>query len=240
MNKYSVLILYPEYVADSYGAAYYAHVEAESPDDAIKSAIAECMRQQFVNIKRQGRLADSRRRAARAALRCVMARVKAENAPQVAPASCPHPVQPMTECDVCAQTGAGVWTVADSRTGLGGGRVVYRATDDALSSYWFPSIHMPREHSRITLEVVSVRIQHLQDISESDARAEGVCFDSGWESEDGSNGSGWLDYLSNDESFAFQTPTRSYQSLWASIYGAESWESNPLVWVCEFKKAEPA
>lgn len=42
MNKYSVLILYPESVADSYGEAYYAHVEAENPDDAIKAAIDQC------------------------------------------------------------------------------------------------------------------------------------------------------------------------------------------------------
>ena len=43
MNKYSVLILYPESVADSYGESYYAHVEADNPDAAIKAAIRHCM-----------------------------------------------------------------------------------------------------------------------------------------------------------------------------------------------------
>ena len=77
-------------------------------------AWAEAMAQQFRYLADQGKRAESRQRAARglasealAALRCVMARVRSENTSRFAPASCPHPVQPMTECDVCAQTG--IW-----------------------------------------------------------------------------------------------------------------------------------
>ena len=56
----------------------------------------------------------------------------------------------------------------------------YRADPDVEDSFegekpvWKPSIHMPRWASRIQLEVVSVKVQRIQDISEEDAEAEGV------------------------------------------------------------------
>ena len=81
---------------------------------------------------------------------------------------------------------------------------------------WKPSIHMPRWASRITLEIVSVRVERLQDISNEDAVSEGVGTP--------------LDmrYAALDD----------FKPLWEYINGAESWAANPLVWVVEFKRVE--
>lgn len=90
---------------------------------------------------------------------------------------------------------------------------------------WRPGIHLPKIGSRIWLEVVNVRVERLQDITEEDAKAEGVEMN-----HDGS----WHDYLfpqklSQDDAKA------SFISLWHKINGVESWASNPWVWVVEFK-----
>lgn len=85
-----------------------------------------------------------------------------------------------------------------------------------------PSIHMPRWASRILLEVVSVRVERLQDISVADAIAEGVesCRD-----QLATNGC----WYSEDE---------LYSMLWTQINGHGSWNANPWVWVVEFKRVE--
>lgn len=93
---------------------------------------------------------------------------------------------------------------------------------------WRPSIHMPRWASRITLEITAVRVERLNDISEEDARAEGVK----------PAGDMLPDYpdtfLTPKGDFA--TAEVAFQRLWQSIYGEESWAANPWVWVIEFKQ----
>lgn len=92
---------------------------------------------------------------------------------------------------------------------------------------WTPSIHMPRWASRITLEITDIRLERLQEISQSDAQAEGMEL------------TGWRPTYSDPDSGGdYQTPYDNFAELWESIYGEDSWQSNPFVWVIEFKKVE--
>ncbi|EQC1581285.1 hypothetical protein ACY2PL_003565 [Klebsiella oxytoca] len=106
----------------------------------------------------------------------------------------------------------------------------YRATANGqpLDGRWTPAIHMPRWASRILLEISEVRVERLNAISEHDAQAEGVVKLRGgfWQHYQ----PGWTQH---------QLSARgSFVTLWKSIYGEESWNSNPWVWVIEFKRIE--
>jgi len=91
---------------------------------------------------------------------------------------------------------------------------------------WSPSIHMPRWASRITLEITDVRVERLQEIKcggylvRSDVQKEGCPFET--------------DY----ETFG-EAEAQWFINLWDSINGKMyAWESNPWVWVIEFKRYE--
>lgn len=92
---------------------------------------------------------------------------------------------------------------------------------------WRPSIHMPRWASRILLEITDVRVELLNAISEEDARAEGIidggCLNCGEPEPCG---------CANPEPDA----TDAFAYLWQSIYGQESWNANPWVWVISFER----
>jgi hypothetical protein len=107
----------------------------------------------------------------------------------------------------------------------------YRADGDEKPDWvkhWKPSIFMPREASRITLEIVSVRVESLQAISGRDAIAEGI------DSVQMPTGAVMYDdYMERGAMVA--RPVSSYATLWDLINGPGSWATNPFVWVIEFK-----
>jgi hypothetical protein len=95
-----------------------------------------------------------------------------------------------------------------------------------------PSIHMPRWMCRLELEIVNVRVERLQQISEADAKAEGVEFDGQW----------WRGGVHPVKGSAqcWPTATRAFEALWGSVNAARGfgWEKNPWVWVIEFRRAQ--
>lgn len=92
-----------------------------------------------------------------------------------------------------------------------------------------PSMFMPRWVSRIPLEVVSVRVERLQEISEADALAEGIQRYSG--------PMRWVRYLDAVTGEAVHSTARgAFFALWIAINGQASFDANPWVWVVEFRR----
>lgn len=114
------------------------------------------------------------------------------------------------------------WTIADARSRMFQEEILYRADRHDSIDGWWPSIHMPREFSRLTLIVTDVRVQRLQDISEADAVAEGLV--SAYE--------GWA--TDADASHWGNTAVNSYRVLWNDLHGADAWDANPWVAAISF------
>lgn len=130
---------------------------------------------------------------------------------------------------------------------------------DGAFTGWKPSIHMPKEASRILLEIVAVRVERLNDCGEADAKAEGVmqldaddferpmeaakdgwkicpkCYGTGLHNGLGAGGGVIYDIDCRE----CDTHAKLYRHLWESINGADSWAANPWVWVVEFKRVTP-
>lgn len=114
---------------------------------------------------------------------------------------------------------------------------------DCVGRSWKPSIHMPKLVCRIFLEVTDVRVERLQDISEKDAKAEGIQFyfeemfqENRYRDYDKKLQAGYGDHAVDYPTW--RDPISSFKSLWQSINGEESWDANPWVWVYEFKQVE--
>lgn len=99
--------------------------------------------------------------------------------------------------------------------------VAYKADGYWSLKKWKPSIHMPRELSRITLKVTGVRVERVQNISESDAIAEGF--------------SSSLHHLPAPHVGSVgNTAVAEFSETWQEIYG-DHWDNNEWCWVIEFE-----
>jgi len=87
-----------------------------------------------------------------------------------------------------------------------------------------PSIFLPKNESRITLEIVNVRVERVGNISAMDCIAEGI--------------------KRSTYNLVVQRvydETLRFKLLWDSINKKRGfgWDKNPWVWVIEFKKGKP-
>jgi len=102
--------------------------------------------------------------------------------------------------------------------------IYYRATEEDPSIFpkWKPSIFMYREFSRILLEVINIRVERLNDITEDDA-----CHDGG--------------FIYSTQFVEKNYGINRFKNLWNSINGKRGygWDVNPWVWVIGFKVLEP-
>jgi hypothetical protein len=105
--------------------------------------------------------------------------------------------------------------------------IFYRATDVdygfGVVGKWRPSIHMPRWASRITLEIIRVRVERVQDMNLGDCFAEGLTVEQVLNLSRGQKPSDIIN---------------AYATLWNSINDDRGfgWKVNPWVWVFEFKR----
>ncbi len=98
---------------------------------------------------------------------------------------------------------------------------------------WRPSIHMPRWASRITLEITSVRVERLQEISEGDAKAEGAAVQFRTVIP--------VDGKPIGATKAYTIPSShrgGFANLWDSLNAkrGHGWDANPFCWVIEFRR----
>ena len=154
------------------------------------------------------------------------------------------------------QTGDRLWVretfTAAMHEPKGPADCLYRADDnrgveDLAEARWTPSIHMPRWACRLVLPLVSVRVERVQTLTEEDAIAEGVPHNS-----DRPIDKSWcaaccghgiverfaLGMVSADDCSECNTAKKLFRNCWISIYGQQSWDANPWVWVAEWKEIE--
>lgn len=101
-------------------------------------------------------------------------------------------------------------------------------SDDDGRSCWRSPLYMPRWASRILLEVVSTRVERIQDITAEDAIAEGINIDEPVEA------------LVNGvrSSVHYFDPRTAFAHRWCALHGPDAWKANPWVRAVTFKLVE--
>lgn len=124
-------------------------------------------------------------------------------------------------------------------------KYIYRADIDEYkqATGWKPSIFMPKEAARIFLKIKSVRVERLKEITEEDAKKEGVTkclwFTPYGKSDDDDSIVCFPPIPEKRfEDFGELSYKANFFNLWDSLNGKRGYsvETNPFVWVNEFER----
>lgn len=96
------------------------------------------------------------------------------------------------------------------------------------------SIFMPRWASRLTLTVTDVRVQRLKEISEDDAKAEGILVGPPLSSMPESKGDIYHNGATDPIDGWTRSPVEAYRDLWEHINGPDTWDANPWIVAVSF------
>ena len=107
-------------------------------------------------------------------------------------------------------------------------RADYHPDDEKMVEYsgnkiiWKPSRYMPKKYARLWLRITNVRVERVQEISEADAKLEGM--EAEW----------------RQATHPKKTYRAGMQSIWDSLNAKRGypWKSNPYVWVVEFERVK--
>jgi len=122
------------------------------------------------------------------------------------------------------------------------GKIRYKYNGDELSELsrlakgykvWSNKLFMPAEYARYFIEITGVRCERLQDISDEDCLREGILINKFYV-----NDFTIIKYKYLRHGEEFETPQQAYAALINKINGKGTWESNPYVWVYDFKLLE--
>jgi len=93
-------------------------------------------------------------------------------------------------------------------------------------SDWYkrPSLFLPADLARTVVTITDIQAQRVQDISEKDAKAEGLVHNAFWDM--------WESPLHPGSLIDWYKT--AFKQLWDSIHGSGAWERNDFVWKYSF------
>jgi hypothetical protein len=122
----------------------------------------------------------------------------------------------------------------DRREWKANGKILYEFNGDGISelakdSYgfgkWRNKLFMPEKYARHHIEITDVRVERLQDINDYGCAKEGIV----------QHLNPTLHWSNETDGVMYSKPVQAYAALINKINGKGTWESNPFVWVYDFK-----